>query len=462
MLEAASFALLFRFNRYQQGVFFTTANAVAGKIYETEAAILSYFSLGQENLRLTEQNLQLERELSRLQAELLQAGADSAGLDSMMAEPLQEIRLIRGRVVHNSLTRRKNFLTLDCGSSDGVQSGQGVVSSSGVTGIVYLTSAHYSVVVSLLNVDSRISCKIADTGYFGTLTWDGRDARYAYLEGSPRHAKFRRGGRIPAPKAYKVYLEELLERGVISPEQTEKIRESFARRASSAESVVKQVADVISEFTDYTSVAVRDLTEETIENIGLFPCGDKALLLLRTDLRILKDSFISLPEGLEGEEVVRLSAPLQSIFGGRQMRRVREAEAEAMQAFAAYRELCRAVLDALFSYTERRDVALSGAGKSLARGEYDAEQVKGFLSLVEDKEKLRSLLDGGSQNIQIRVEIGGEAGVPDDCSLVTATYSADGRQLGSYGVVGPVRMDYAKVVSVLESVGEILGTMLKK
>lgn len=270
------------------------------------------------------------------------------------------------------------------------------------------------------------------------------------------------GGRIPAPKAYKVYLEELLERGVISPEQTERIRESFARRASSAESVVKQVADVISEFTDYTSVAVRDLTEETIENIGLFPCGDKALLLLRTDLRILKDSFISLPEGLEGEEVVRLSATLQSIFGGRQMRRVREAEAEAMQAFAAYRELCRAVLDALFSYTERRDVALSGAGKSLARGEYDAEQVKGFLSLVEDKEKLRSLLDGGSQNIQIRVEIGGEAGVPDDCSLVTATYSADGRQLGSYGVVGPVRMDYAKVVSVLESVGEILGTMLKK
>ena len=105
---------------------------------------------------------------------------------------------------------------------------------------------------------------------------------------------------------------------------------------------------------------------------------------------------------------------------------------------------------------------LKKGDESLARGEYDAEQVKGFLSLVEDKEKLRSLLDGGSQNIQIRVEIGGEAGVPDDCSLVTATYSADGRQLGSYGVVGPVRMDYAKVVSVLESVGEILGTMLKK
>ncbi len=209
LLEAASFALLFRFNRYQQGVFFTTANAVAGKIYETEAAVLSYFSLGQENLRLTEQNLQLERELSRLQAELLQAGADSAGLDSMMAEPLQEIRLIRGRVVHNSLTRRKNFLTLDCGSSDGVQSGQGVVGSSGVTGIVYLTSAHYSVVVSLLNVDSRISCKIADTGYFGTLTWDGRDARYAYLEGIPRHAKFRRGGRIVTSGYSEVFPEGL-------------------------------------------------------------------------------------------------------------------------------------------------------------------------------------------------------------------------------------------------------------
>ncbi|MGI6218422.1 MAG: rod shape-determining protein MreC [Bacteroidaceae bacterium] len=196
LLEAASFTLLFRFNRYQQGVFFTTANVIAGKIYETEAAILSYFSLNQENRKLVDQNLQLELQVSQLQSALIRAGIDSVGMDSLIARPLAGIRLIKGEVVHNSLTRRKNFLTLDRGSSDGVRSGLGVVGSFGVIGIVYLTSAHYSVVIPLLNTDSRISCKIAGTDYFGTLSWDGRDARYAYLEGIPRHAKFRKGGQI--------------------------------------------------------------------------------------------------------------------------------------------------------------------------------------------------------------------------------------------------------------------------
>lgn len=194
LLEAASFALLFRFNRYQQGVFFTTANVVSGKIYEAEAAVLSYFSLRQKNKELADQNLRLELQLSQLQDALLKAGA--APVDSLLSRPLEGIRLIDCGVVHNSLSRRKNFLTLNRGSVDGVRSGLGVVGSSGVIGIVYLTSSRYSVVIPLLNTDSRISCKIAGTDYFGTLAWDGRDARCAYLEGIPRHAKFSKGGRI--------------------------------------------------------------------------------------------------------------------------------------------------------------------------------------------------------------------------------------------------------------------------
>lgn len=196
LLEAASFTLLFRFNRYQQGVFFTTANVLAGKIYETEAAILAYFNLNQENRKLVDQNIELEQEVERLRSALIKAGIDSTGVDTLISRPLEGIRLIRSEVVHNSLTRRKNFLTLNRGAADGVRSGLGVVGSSGVIGIVFLTSSHYSVVISLLNTDSRISCKIADTDYFGTLSWDGRDARYAYLEGIPRHAKFRKCERI--------------------------------------------------------------------------------------------------------------------------------------------------------------------------------------------------------------------------------------------------------------------------
>ncbi len=269
------------------------------------------------------------------------------------------------------------------------------------------------------------------------------------------------GGRIPSAKAYKIYIDELMERGGISEAQTKEIRQSIERRASTAESIVKSVADVISEFTEYTSVALSDPSGEVIRNVGLFPCGEKALLLLVTDLRILKDSFITLPEGMSEGEIVKMSATLQSIFGGRRMSRVREAEQEAMQAFTAYRQVCREVLDALFAYTQRREVVFSGENLSVRRAEYDdVDKVKEFLSLVESKEKLQKLLS--EPNVQLKVTIGREGDIPEDCSMVTASYSAGGQQIGTYGVVGPVRMDYAKVVSVLESVGQILETMLKK
>lgn len=270
------------------------------------------------------------------------------------------------------------------------------------------------------------------------------------------------GGRIPSPQAYKIYIDELMERNGLSEQDMGFIREQFERKISSEESIVKSVADIISELTEYTSVALSNPSAETICNVGLFPCGDKALLLLVTDLRILKDSFISLPEGMTAEELAKISQTLQTVFGGCRMDEVHEAEEKAMQAFTAYRQVCREILDALFAYTQRKDVVLSGGSKSLRRAEYDdVEKLKGFLSLVESKEKMGKLLSEEASDIQIQLKIGGDEDIPEDCSMVTASYSFGGRQIGTYGVLGPIRMDYAKVVSVLESVGEILAKMIK-
>ena len=76
---------------------------------------------------------------------------------------------------------------------------------------------------------------------------------------------------------------------------------------------------------------------------------------------------------------------------------------------------------------------------------------------------LASLLSEENDNIEIRIKIGGEEGkeMPKDCSLVTASYSVSGVKLGTYGVIGPLRMDYPKVVSVLEGVGQILEDLIR-
>ena len=106
---------------------------------------------------------------------------------------------------------------------------------------------------------------------------------------------------------------------------------------------------------------------------------------------------------------------------------------------------------------------LEGENKILNHPEYsDAEKVKNFLSVVSSKNKLASLLSEDKDDIEISIKIGGEEGkdMPKDCSLVTASYSVSGIKIGTYGVIGPLRMDYQKVVSVLEGVGQILQDII--
>ncbi|MBR3695227.1 MAG: iron-containing alcohol dehydrogenase, partial [Akkermansia sp.] len=87
------------------------------------------------------------------------------------------------------------------------------------------------------------------------------------------------------------------------------------------------------------------------------------------------------------------------------------------------------------------------------------DKIKNFLSVVTSNDKMVNILHDDGRNINIKVKIGSEEnpnGVPDGCSVVSATYSVNGQKLGTYGVIGPSRMDYQKVVAVLENVGRIL------
>lgn len=190
LLEVASFALLFRFNHYQESTFFTSSNVVAGEIYEWKGAVTSYFYLKSSNEDLLDRNMMLEQNILTLKKELRERGVDSLAVDSLKDKPLEKLHLIKANVINNSLTKADNYITLDKGTDAGIRSEMGVVDRNGVVGIVYMTTAKYSVVMSLLNTKSSVNCKILGSGYFGALKWEGGDSRYAYLNDLPRHAKF--------------------------------------------------------------------------------------------------------------------------------------------------------------------------------------------------------------------------------------------------------------------------------
>ena len=193
VLEVTSFVLLFQFNSYQGSVWFTSANAVVGKLYELESSVESFFSLTKVNKDLTLRNFYLERQVNQLSRLYYDLTKDTTIAERNELEFLSRYKLIPANVVSNSVDRNDNLMTIDRGSKDGVEKDMGVACGNGVVGVVYLVSDHYSVVMPVLNYHSRISCAIRRRGYFGYLKWQGGDANIAYVEDVPRHAKFKRG-----------------------------------------------------------------------------------------------------------------------------------------------------------------------------------------------------------------------------------------------------------------------------
>lgn len=195
LLEVVSFVLLFKFNSYQGSVWFSSANAVAGKVYEVDAAVKNYFSLTKINEQLNQRNLYLEQTVRRLQdkIERLEPQEDSSWLALTQAEVLKDYKLIPAKVITNSVDKHDNFITIDKGRADGVRKDMGVACGNGVVGVVYMVSEHYAVVIPLLNSKSNVSVTIRKRGYYGYLHWTGGAADLAYVDDIPRHAHFRLG-----------------------------------------------------------------------------------------------------------------------------------------------------------------------------------------------------------------------------------------------------------------------------
>ena len=196
LLEVISFVLLFRFNHYQHSVYFSSANAVAGKVYEVSGGITSYFHLKSVNEDLLDRILELEQQNHNLEDALGRHLSDSTELNSIRNLPNTDYQVFKARVINNSLNLVDNYITLNRGSKDGIRPEMGVVDGNGVVGIVYDTSSHYSRVISVLNSKSSISCKIVGSEYFGYLKWEYGDSRYAYLKDLPRHAEFNLGDTV--------------------------------------------------------------------------------------------------------------------------------------------------------------------------------------------------------------------------------------------------------------------------
>lgn len=188
--------LLFHDNPYQRHVYLTSANAVSSAVYDVSNNVTSYFNLHDINEDLNRRNAVLEKEVINLR-ERLQSYAELVYKDTMRVDSgIDHFDFIVAHVINNSVSRPYNYLTVNKGRLDGVRPELGVIDQNGVVGIVSVTSDHSARVISLLNPDFRLSCKIKGSDHFGSLVWNGNDPTRALLEELPRHTVFHPGDTV--------------------------------------------------------------------------------------------------------------------------------------------------------------------------------------------------------------------------------------------------------------------------
>jgi heat-inducible transcriptional repressor len=275
-------------------------------------------------------------------------------------------------------------------------------------------------------------------------------------------------GRIPSQKAYRFYVDRLMKVAKLNEAEARRIKRYFQEKMAEVEQVIETAAKVLSETTHQISMVLRpQLRKSVLKRIQLVKLtGRKAILLLVTDAGLINDTVISVPEGITINDIEMLSNLLTDKLSGKTLE-----EAENDLSACLREKVCMnsdfvtniiKAIDLSVEPHGGKGIVLGGTQNIIDFPDYmSVEKTKNFLALLETKDMLYDMMKRAT-SFEFSVTIGRENEVEElyDMSVVTATYKIGGKTLGSFGVIGPTRMDYSKIVSILGYVGSSLNGIL--
>jgi heat-inducible transcriptional repressor len=259
-------------------------------------------------------------------------------------------------------------------------------------------------------------------------------------------------GRVPTDKAYRYYVESFPpahegQRG--SPPDT------LPTRRSGTDGFMERTSTHLSTATGLTGLLLAPpLKHTTISRIDLIPLEeDRALAVVVTDAGWMTVRSVTLEPPIAADEVRRIGAELTRRFRGRTVREIVDMEAAPADPLDRLHTRARTVTDQILALLQGRTLYVSGAINMLDHPEFwDIETTRQLLRTFEEKERLAELMTSFADRAGVRVTIGDENPVPSmrECTLITSTYLYRDQVLGILGVVGPRRLPYPDVISIVD------------
>ena len=276
-------------------------------------------------------------------------------------------------------------------------------------------------------------------------------------------------GRVSSPKGYRLYVNELMEEQRLSLEETKQINDALHLKMQELDKVIDQAGRMVSQLTNYPAFAVAGgRRRTTIQRYDLIMVDvNSFIVVVMTDSNVVKNKLIRLPTDLSQPQLQMLTTLLNASFVGKSLEELtpelmRVAEHAAGSAYGLISLVVSFAMDVLDSL-EHSPVYTAGTSHILDHPEYrDVGKAQKLMSYLTEDQSLANVLDLPALNEDNTKILIGPENVADelkDTSVVLASYDIGDGMKGVIGVVGPTRMDYAKVAAKLSYVADGLSKL---
>ncbi|MHC0035855.1 heat-inducible transcriptional repressor HrcA [Pseudoneobacillus sp. C159] len=276
-------------------------------------------------------------------------------------------------------------------------------------------------------------------------------------------------GRIPSEKGYRYYVDHMVAPQALKQDDVFKIKSIFEEKIYELEKIVQKSARILSELTNYTSIVLGPAVDvNKLKKIQIVPLNpETAVAIIITDTGHVENRMFTLPKSIKMGDLEKIVNILNERLVGVPLVNLtdkiyKEVAVLLRQHLQNYDLIMNTFADALKVLPSEK-LFYGGKTNMLSQPEFhDIEKVKNLLNMMEQEEWIYNLISQKQSGIQVQIGKENNNIAMENCSLITATYSTGEEKLGTIAILGPTRMEYSRVISLLQFFSRDLTTLLTK
>ncbi|WP_243386267.1 heat-inducible transcriptional repressor HrcA [Bacillus kexueae] len=264
-------------------------------------------------------------------------------------------------------------------------------------------------------------------------------------------------GRVPSEKGYRYYVDHLLSPQKISKSEIVQLKSVFAERIYELEKLVQKSAQILSDLTSYTTIALGPkVSENRLKHLQIIPLNESsAIAIIVTDKGYVENKPIVFPTNIKQDDIEKIVNILNERLVGVPLSELRdkiykEVALILQQHIRHYDTFIKMFTETLSDGSQEK-LFFGGKTNMLIQPEFhDIQKVRDLLNMIEEEREIYRLLKSNEAGIAVKIGTENENSALENCSLITATYSVGEKQLGTIAVLGPKRMEYSRVIGLLQ------------